>query len=140
MSRVEPEEQDFDPSAFGAEEAAHALSEGVRLFNGGQFKAAHEEFEKGWLANEAGAADFHKGLVQACICLHHVTEGDQDGARKLYRGHRALLGAYLPYFAGLDVAHLLEGMQRHLAPVLRARPGERVAPAAPPPTILPATD
>ena len=94
MSRIEPEEQDFDPDTFGEEDAARALDEGVRLFNEGRFKDAHEEFEKGWLANEAGAADFHKGLVQACICLHHVTAGDQDGARKLYRGHRALLGTY----------------------------------------------
>lgn len=139
MSRVEPEEPDFDPNAFGPRDAERALDEGVRLFNTGRFKDAHEEFEKGWLANEAGAANFHKGLVQACICLHHVTEGDQDGARKLYRGHRALLGAYLPSFAGLDVAHLLAGMQRHLTPVLRARPGERAVPAAPPPTIRPAT-
>ena len=139
MSRIEPEEQDFDPDTFGEEDAARALDEGVRLFNEGRFKDAHEEFEKGWLANEAGAADFHKGLVQACICLHHVTAGDQDGARKLYRGHRALLGTYLPSFAGLDVAHLLAEMQRHLSPLLRARPGERVAPAAPPPTIRAAT-
>lgn len=140
MSRIEPEEQDFDPDSFGPAEAERALAEGVGLFNEGRFKEAHEKFEMGWLANEAGAAGFHKGLVQACICLHHATEGDQDGARKLYRGHRALLGGYLPSFSGLDVAHLLEEMQRHLTPLLRARPGERATPEGPPPTIRSATD
>lgn len=139
MSRIEPEEQDFDPDAFGTAEAERALAEGVRLFNAGRFKEAHEQFEKGWLANEAGAANFHKGLVQVCICLHHATEGDQDGARKLYRGHRALLGEYLPSSHGLDVSQLLEQMQRHLRPLLQARPGERALPEGPPPTIRPAT-
>jgi len=139
VSRVEPEPQDFDPDAFDATAAARALDAGVQLFNAGRYKDAHEEFEQGWLAGEGGDADFHKGLVQACICLHHVSEGDQDGARKLYRGHRALLGGYLPSHAGLDVAHLLAGIQRHLAPLLRARSGERVAPAAPAPTIRAAT-
>lgn len=135
MAKIEPEEEDFDPDAFGSEDAERAFAEGVRLFNDGQFKDAHEEFEKGWLARESGDADFYKGLVQACICLHHVTEGDQDGARKLYRGHRALLGAYLPSHAGLNVEALLAEMSRHLKPLLRARPGERVEPAAPAPQM-----
>lgn len=137
MARLRPEEPDFDPDAFGDDEAALALAEGVRLFNAGRYEDAHEEFEKGWLAGEGGETDFHKGLVQASICLHHATQGDQDGARKLYRGHRKLLGPYLPAHAGLDVEHLLAEMQRHLAPLLRARPGERVAPADPPPRLRP---
>ena len=135
MARLEPEEQDFDPDAFGADEAARAFSEGVRLFNAGRYEDAHEEFEKGWLANEAGDADFHKGLVQVCICLHHLTEGNQDGARKLYRGHRRLLGGFLPSHGGLDLADLLAQVQRHLGPVLRAGPGQRAEPEAPAPRM-----
>ena len=138
MARIEPEEQDFDPETFGEAEAKAAFRRGVRLFNAGDFEDAHEEFERHWLANEGGDADFYKGLVQVCICLHHVTQGDQDGARKLYRGHRKLLAGYLPSHGGLDLTGLLEGMQRHLTPLLRARAGDRVAPEGAAPRMEPA--
>ena len=63
--KIEPEPQDFDPSEFGAGDAALAMALGVQLFNTGKYHEAHEEFERCWLANEAGDADFFKGLVQA---------------------------------------------------------------------------
>jgi uncharacterized protein len=135
VARVHPEEQDFDPDSFGPAQAAHAFDVGVQLFNDGRYKDAHEQFERGWLASEGPDADFHKGLIQACICLHHLTEGNPDGARKLYRGHRRLLGPYLPTHRGLDLADLLTAMQRYLAPVLRARPGEDATPEGPPPHL-----
>lgn len=94
--RIEPEEQDFEPEAFDGEAGERALAEGLRLFNEGSYHAAHEEFERCWLKNEAGDADFFKGLIQAAICMHHFQRENMDGARKLYSGHRRLLGAFLP--------------------------------------------
>jgi predicted metal-dependent hydrolase len=133
MPRVEPEEQDFDPDSFGAADAEAAFAEGARLFEDGAYHAAHEAFERCWLASEAADADFFKGLIQACICLHHFQRENLDGARKLYQGHRRLLGAFLPAHRGIDVARFLAEMQRALAPVLRARRDERVPfPGAPP--------
>ncbi|MFT7678439.1 MAG: putative metal-dependent hydrolase [Planctomycetota bacterium] len=117
--KIEPEPQNFDPEGFDQQANAEALRSGVRLFNAGEYHAAHEEFERCWLANEAGDADFYKGLVQASICMHHLRRDNPEGATKLYRGHRRLLGAYLPTQAGLDVAALLGQMQTALAPVLR---------------------
>ena len=49
-----------------------------------------------------------------------------DGARKLYSGHRRLLGRYLPHHRGLNVEQLLATMQEALRPVLRARGEDRV--------------
>lgn len=120
--KMEPEPQDFDPEAFDAGDAEAALAGGVRLFNAGEYHAAHEEFERCWLASEAGATDFYKGLVQASICMHHLTRGNPDGAKKLYTGHRRLLGAFLPMHEGLDVAGLLAHMQTVMRPVLRGGP------------------
>lgn len=117
--RIEPLPQDFDPDEFDEQAAGQALRSGVRLFNAGEYHAAHEEFERCWLANEAGDADFYKGLVQASICMHHLVRDNPEGAIKLYRGHRRLLGAYLPSQAGLDVAAFLGQMQGALAPILR---------------------
>lgn len=106
---------------------AHArLEAAVRLFDSGRYHAAHEELDELWEATSGADADFYKGLIQAAICLHHWSEGNLEGARKLYSGHRRYLAAYLPAHAGLDLAAFLAGMQRALAPVLRARAGEAV--------------
>ncbi|MFT5477819.1 MAG: putative metal-dependent hydrolase [Planctomycetota bacterium] len=124
--RMEPEQQDFEPEDFDAEAGDLALDRGVRLFNEGEYHAAHEEFEKCWLKNEAADADFFKGLIQAAICMHHFQRANLDGARKLYSGHRRLLGAYLPTHRKIDVAALVSAMQACLRPVLRAAAGETV--------------
>ena len=112
---------EFDPDEFSAADQQAAFAEGVRLFDAGDYHAAHEAFEKCWLANEAGDADFFKGLIQAAICLHHLGRGNVDGARKLLRGHRSLLGRFLPTHRGVDVAAFLAQMQRVVAPALDAQ-------------------
>ena len=89
--KIEPEPQDFDPDNFHSRDAEDAMQAGVRLFNAGEYHAAHEEFERCWLANEAGDADFYKGLVQASICMHHLMRDNPEGAKKLYTGHRLSL-------------------------------------------------
>jgi predicted metal-dependent hydrolase len=107
-------------------QAHERLQAAVRLFDSGRYHAAHEELDELWEATSGADADFYKGLIQAAICLHHWSEGNLEGARKLYSGHRRYLAAYLPAHRGIDLAAFLAGMQRALAPVLRARPGEPV--------------
>ena len=124
IERIEPEPDDFDPDEVAAKGAAGLLAEGAALFNAGRYHAAHEAFEKMWLASEAGDGDFWKGLVQVAVCLYKLERGELDGARALHSGARGLLGTYLPEHRGLDVAALLAELATHLRPVLRARPGE----------------
>ena len=93
------------------------LRAAVELFNRGSYLAAHELFEELWEAGEGPDADFHKGLVQASVALHHLEEGRLEGAASLFRGHRALLARYAPTHLGIDVTALLEDMQA----TLRAR-------------------
>lgn len=80
-----------------------------------------------WEGTHGPDADFYKGLIQASICLHHLTRDNVDGARKLYSGHRRYLAPYLPHHRGVDVERLLVDMQAYLRPILRARPDERPA-------------
>ena len=101
-----------------------ALVAGVELFNQGKYLAAHEAFEEPWEANEAADADFFKGLIQASIALHKLSDGNVEGALQLYRGHRRFLGAYLPHHRDLDVAGFLDGMQRFFRPLLVDPDGE----------------
>lgn len=99
----------------------------VRLFNEGQFLASHELFEELWEASHGPSSDCFKGLIQAAIALHHFQDGNLDGARKLYAGHRRYLAGYLPRHRGLDLAAFLDGMQSTFRPLLRAAPDARVA-------------
>lgn len=103
------------------------LERAAGLFNAHEYHAAHEVLDELWDAASQADSDFFKGLIQACIALHHHSRGNPDGARKLYSGHRQYLGPYLPGHLGLDVAAFLGAMQTCLAPVLRAAPGSEPA-------------
>lgn len=125
--RIEPEPQDFDLAEIEQRGVDAILREGARLFDAGSYEAAHEEFERLWLANEAADAEFFKGLVQAAICLHHFQRGNLEGARKLYSGHRRYLAAFTPRHRGLEVERLLDAMADFLRPCLRGRPGDAIS-------------
>lgn len=100
------------------------LREAARLFDAGEYHAAHERLDRLWEGTEGRDADFLKGLIQACIAMHHYSRGNVEGAAKLYSGHRRYLAGYLPAHRHVDVAGFLAEMQRVLQPVVRARPGE----------------
>ncbi len=100
-----------------------ALRRAAELFNGGEYHEAHEVLDEQWDAAAQHDSDFFKGLIQACIALHHYQLGNPDGARKLYSGHRQYLGPYLPAHRGVDLTRFLAAMQASFAPLLRARPG-----------------
>ena len=102
---------------------AARLDAAAQLFNAAQYHEAHEVLDELWEVASTHDSDFLKGLIQACIALHHWQLGNPDGARKLYSGHRQYLGPYLPAHLGLDVAQFLAAMQTALTPLLRARPG-----------------
>lgn len=102
------------------------LRAAVDLFNRGRYLASHELFEELWEATEGADADFYKGLIQAAICMHHLDEGNTEGAAPLYRGHRRYLAGYRPSHLGLDVAGFLASMERCARPRLAGgQPDER---------------
>lgn len=119
--RLEPEEEPepVDPGEFDAQ-----FERGIELFNAGSYHEAHETFERLWVSTQNAEADFYKGLIQSSICLYHFQRGNPEGAKKLYSGHRKLLGAFLPVHHGLDLEHFLGAMQEALRPVMRFRDGE----------------
>jgi predicted metal-dependent hydrolase len=103
------------------------LARAAQLFDAASYHEAHEVLDALWEQARPAEQDFFKGLIQACIALHHHQLGNADGARKLYSGHRRYLGRYLPAHRGVDVAGFLADMQAFLEPLLRARPGEEPA-------------
>jgi len=129
VARIEPEPSDFDPEDFDENAREAAFAEGVKAFDCGRYHAAHECFERCWLASESGAADFYKGLVQASICMHHQSRGNLDGARPLNVGARRLLGSFLPAHEGLDLARFLGELQAHVRGEPGTAPAPRMTPA-----------
>lgn len=109
--KIEPPEEEFDPDTFDAAARAAAIEAGVEAFNQGDYYEAHESFERCWLAAEGGDSDFWKGLVQASICLDHLSRDNTTGARKLHTGMRRLLAPFLPTHEGFAVQDLLGAMQ-----------------------------
>jgi predicted metal-dependent hydrolase len=101
-----------------AELDAPALARAVQLFDEGRYHEAHEVLDELWEATQGVDADFLKGLIQACIAMHHFQQGNLEGARKLYSGHRRYLGPYLPAHRGIDLEGFLAEMQRALRAVL----------------------
>ena len=89
MTRILPKEPGFDPARWDASEDVQRFSRGIELFNAGEYEEAHEEFERLWLSGEGAESDFFKGLIQACIALHHFRRGNLDGAAGLYVPARA---------------------------------------------------
>lgn len=119
---------------MGAREREATLRAAAGLFDDGRYLAAHELFEELWESTEGGEADFFKGLLQACIALHHFDAGNLEGASKLYSGHRRFLAGYQPAHAGISVTRFLEEMQAFLKPALA---GRTPAPGARRPRLLP---
>lgn len=131
MTRIEPGAETFDPGSWREGDDLRHLKLGVQLFNDARYEAAHEEFEQVWLSMQGGDSDFFKGLIQACIAMHHFQRGNLEGAAKLYSGHRRYLAAYLEapggVHRGVDVTAFLQQMQRALRPVIRRTLGESVS-------------
>jgi predicted metal-dependent hydrolase len=107
----------------GVSQAEPTFVATLELFNAGRYLAAHELLEELWESTQGEDSDFYKGLIQAAIALHHLEQGRADGARRLFSGHRRLLGRYLPVHRGIDLAGFLAEMQRAFG-----EPGARVRP------------
>lgn len=119
----------IDPQEFAEEIPEERLDLDTELerarihFEAAEYHEAHEVLDIAWMQTHGPDGDFLKGLIQACIAMHHYRRGNDEGAIKLYAGHRKLLADYLPSHRGHDVQALLAEMQRVLARVVRVRPG-----------------
>ena len=98
----------FDDAAFRG---------GVKLFNHGDYFAAHEAWEELWLSASGDTRHFLQGLIQWAIALYHFQRGNLNGARKLFHSGDALLTPLAPAWQGVCVAALRQDMASFLAEV-----------------------
>lgn len=105
-------------------------SEGIRLFNQGEYWHAHEQWETCWLASAEPESTFYKGIIQAAAALVHWQRGNRRGLRRNWEKSRPKLVALPPTMRGLDLRALIADMDRFVVagdspgapPQLRFRP------------------
>jgi predicted metal-dependent hydrolase len=93
-----------------------SLQRGVELFNRGLYWEAHEAWEEAWTPDRHGPdRGFYKGLIQvAAGCLHYGRRNRRGTVNK-WRSGADYLRPYMPRHHGLELAPLVDQVERHLA-------------------------
>ncbi len=79
------------------------LSEAVRLFNAREYFACHDVLEELWGETLGEDRDFLQGLLHVAVSLHHLSEGNPAGARKMHASSLRYLSHYGGRFRGVDL-------------------------------------
>jgi hypothetical protein len=79
------------------------LAEGLRLYDAGEFFAAHEAWESVWLAAQEPDRTFLQGLIQVTAAFHHWQRKNLLGTERLLRAAQGRLERYPPCFGGISV-------------------------------------
>ncbi len=61
------------------------MREGLALFNEGEFYKCHDALEAAWVAEQRPCRDLYQGILQFAIALHHIEQGNYNGADKMFR-------------------------------------------------------
>ena len=107
---------------------------GVVLFNEKDFFGAHEVWEDLWADSYGDERRFYQGLIQAAVGLCHFSNGNLNGAVKLYHSSREYMKPCGSNLLGLDIAEFWRGMEACYRPLLVAtfdrsvRPDEELLP------------
>jgi uncharacterized protein len=93
------------------EPGSHFLC-GLDLIRAREFFAAHEELELEWRAAAAGERDFFQGLVHMAVAWYQAGRGNRRGCERQLEKAERRLAPFAPAHRGVDVASLLEQVER----------------------------
>lgn len=97
------------------------FQEALRLFNAEEFFACHDVLEELWTDIIGPERQFLQGLIHAAVALFHFGEGNLGGARKMHDSAVEYLRAFLPAYAGIDLAKFLNEFDDCFAALLGPR-------------------
>src|SRR5436305_11363655 len=98
---------------LSTDERERLFRDGIELFNGGRFFAAHEAWEEIWRSTTPEPRDLFQGLIQVAAALHQFLDLNRiDGPRRTLAKGRQRLEPYLPEALGIDLSDLLEQIGR----------------------------
>ena len=101
-----------------AEPYAPRLAVAIDLFNRHEFFACHDVLEELWAEAIGPQRDFLQGLIHAAVALHHFTEGNLGGARKMHDSAVRYLAASPADGGGIDLDRFRVDFDRCFAPLL----------------------
>jgi predicted metal-dependent hydrolase len=96
-----------DPSTVTA-----SYERGLSLARAGAFFEAHEAFEEAWRACAEPERDFFQGLVHVVVSAYQQTRGRPVARERQRVKALTRLAAYTPAHRGLDIALLLDALER----------------------------
>ena len=83
------------------------ISEGIRLFNDGEYFASHDFFEDIWMQTNDESRLFYQGLIQISVGCYHLICGNYRGAYSQFNKGSEKLNKYSPSYYGVDIKKLL---------------------------------
>ncbi len=98
---------------------AERLADGLDLVRRGSFFEAHEVLEEAWRAARAEERDFFQGLVHVAVAWYQAGRGNHPGCERQLAKATRRLAPYAPRHRGVDVASLLEDVERAAGVVAR---------------------
>jgi hypothetical protein len=90
------------------------LERGLELIRAGEYFEAHEELEDEWRDAPAEERDFLQGLVHVSVAWLHAGRGNRPGCERQLEKAARRLGPYAPTHRCVDVAVVLDDVQRAL--------------------------
>jgi predicted metal-dependent hydrolase len=104
-----------------------ALAEGLRLYDSGEFFAAHEHWEMVWLRSPEPEKTFLQGLIQVTAAFHHLQRGNRLGTALLLQAALRRIDAYPPAFGGISVTLLCNDVRECLQKLEAGEPPSQLA-------------
>ena len=92
---------------------------GIKRFNAGQYWLAHEALEDAWNAEPGPIRDLYRGILQAAVVYHHISQQNYRGALKVYQRSEKWLRKWPAICRGVDVDRLRNDLDSALAEVKR---------------------
>ena len=103
------------------------LAEGLRLYDAGEFFAAHEAWENVWLSLQEPDKTFLQGLIQVTAALYHLQRNNPLGTALLLQAALRRLERYPVSFGGISVALLCNDIRERLVVLEVGRPAAQLA-------------
>lgn len=91
-----------------------ALAEGLRLYQAGEFFAAHEAWESLWLVAQEPDKRFLQGLIQVTAAFHHLQRQNPLGTARLLQAALEKLERYPADFGSICVVLVCDDIRAWL--------------------------
>lgn len=97
------------------------LLEAIDLFNTQEFFACHDVLEEIWSERLDDDRTMYQGLIHAAVALHHFSEGNFGGARKMYQSTVGYLTPFREVGSPIEIDRLLRELEFCFEELLAAR-------------------